>query len=55
MPYPIKHVTSLALQIVEFTTILVIVYGICFIIFPAVYDVLVDVSVIIIESRLVHL
>ena len=55
MPYPVKHPANLALQIVEFVAIFALVYGVCFVIFPVVYGVLVDTATAMVQLSLRHL
>ena len=54
MPY-LKQPPNLALQVLEFAVVLVIAYGVCLVIFPAVHDVLVDTSNFMVQSSLRHL
>ena len=55
MPYPVKHPINLALQIVEFVAILALVYGACFIVFPAFYNMLLDIATIMVNLQLGYL
>ncbi len=54
MPY-LKQPPNLALQVLEFIAILAIVYGICLVVFPAIFDMLVDTAVIMVQVHLRHL
>lgn len=55
MPYPVKQPANLALQIIEFIVILALVYGVFFIVFPAIFDIVTDASLIMVNSQLKYL
>ena len=54
MPY-LKQPPNLALQVLEFAVIMAIVYGVCLVIFPAIFGVLTDTSAFMVQSSLRHL
>ncbi len=55
MPYPVKHPVNIALQIVEFVALFALAYGVCFVLFPAFYHMLLDIATIMVNSQLGYL